>query len=97
MNQDPTKIGRAKVSAGLIAEVVNSFVDPISWKTLVSRRPFLSFSRRIPRTHSTLTVKLRSSSMHPLLQYTLHLQSHLRVSSKCAPRISFDSPFHPPT
>lgn len=36
MNRDPTKIGRAKVSAELIAEVVNGFVDPISWKTLVS-------------------------------------------------------------
>lgn len=36
MDRDPTKIGRARVSAELIAEVVNSFVEPISWKTLVS-------------------------------------------------------------
>lgn len=35
MNRDPAVIGRAKVSAELIAEVVNSFVEPISWKTLV--------------------------------------------------------------
>lgn len=35
MQRDPTIIGRAKVGAELIAEVVNSFVEPISWKTLV--------------------------------------------------------------
>lgn len=37
MNRDPTVVGRAKVGAELIAEVVNGFVEPISWKTLVSR------------------------------------------------------------
>jgi hypothetical protein len=36
MNRDPTIVGRAKVGAELIAEVVNGFVEPISWKTLVS-------------------------------------------------------------
>ena len=37
MNRDPTKVGRARVGAELIAEVVNGFVEPISWKTLASR------------------------------------------------------------
>jgi hypothetical protein len=36
MNRDPTTVGRAKVGAETIAEVVNGFVEPISWKTLVS-------------------------------------------------------------
>ena len=36
MNRDPTVIGRAKVGAELIAEVVNGFVEPITWKTLAS-------------------------------------------------------------
>lgn len=36
MSRDPAVVGRAKVSAELIAEVVNGFVEPISWKTLVS-------------------------------------------------------------
>ena len=36
MNRDPTKVGRARVGAELIAEVVNGFVEPISWKTLAS-------------------------------------------------------------
>ncbi|EJF58786.1 Di-sulfide bridge nucleocytoplasmic transport domain-containing protein [Dichomitus squalens] len=34
MNRDPTKVGRAKVSMEVIGETVNSFVEPISWKTL---------------------------------------------------------------
>lgn len=37
MERDPTKVGRARVGAELIAEVVNGFVEPISWKTLVCR------------------------------------------------------------
>lgn len=36
MNRDPTIVGRAKVGAEMIAEVVNGFVEPISWKALVS-------------------------------------------------------------
>lgn len=35
MNQDPGSIGRAKVAAETFAQVVNSFVEEISWKTLV--------------------------------------------------------------
>lgn len=35
MNRDPAIVGRAKVSAELIAEVVNGFIEPISWKALV--------------------------------------------------------------
>ncbi len=42
MNRDPTKVGRAKVGAELIAEVVNGFVEPISWKTLVRPQAFSS-------------------------------------------------------
>jgi hypothetical protein len=40
MARDPSKVGRARVSAELIAEVVNGFVEPISWKTLVGVMPF---------------------------------------------------------
>ncbi|KIY45703.1 hypothetical protein FISHEDRAFT_48740 [Fistulina hepatica ATCC 64428] len=34
MNRDPTKIGRTRVAAEMLAEVVNAFVEPITWKTL---------------------------------------------------------------
>jgi hypothetical protein len=36
MNQDPDKVGRAKVSAQTMAMIINSFIDPISWKAFVS-------------------------------------------------------------
>lgn len=35
MARDPTVVGRAKVAAEMVGEVVNGFVEPISWKTLV--------------------------------------------------------------
>lgn len=43
MNRDPSKVGRAKVGAELIAEVVNGFVEPISWKTLIFTLTSLGF------------------------------------------------------
>jgi len=36
MNRDPTVIGRIDVVAETFAGVINSFVDPISWKTMVN-------------------------------------------------------------
>ncbi len=35
MNKDPTKVGRARISAHTFAEIFNSFVEPISWKAMV--------------------------------------------------------------
>jgi hypothetical protein len=35
MARDPTIVERTKVGAEFMAEVINSFVEPISWKTLV--------------------------------------------------------------
>ncbi|KAL4065783.1 Di-sulfide bridge nucleocytoplasmic transport domain-containing protein [Scleroderma yunnanense] len=43
MNRDPTIVGRARIGAELIAEVVNGFVEPISWKTLAFSLTSLSF------------------------------------------------------
>lgn len=34
MNRDPRVVGRARVGAETFAGVINSFVDPISWKTM---------------------------------------------------------------
>ena len=34
-NRDPTEVRRAGVVASLIAEVINGFVDPLSWRSLV--------------------------------------------------------------
>lgn len=62
MNRDPTKVGRAKVGAELIAEVVNGFVEPISWKTLVSFRS----------THVRLPPQYQSRIPRYLLYYRCH-------------------------
>ncbi|TFK47950.1 hypothetical protein OE88DRAFT_1738079 [Heliocybe sulcata] len=43
MNRDPSKVGRARVGAELIAEVINGFVEPISWKTLIFVVTSISF------------------------------------------------------
>ncbi|KAJ6573926.1 Di-sulfide bridge nucleocytoplasmic transport domain-containing protein [Mycena vulgaris] len=43
MSRDPTIVGRAKVGAEMIAEVVNGFVEPISWKTLAFTLTSLTF------------------------------------------------------
>jgi hypothetical protein len=37
MNKDHKSIGRARVSAHTFAEIFNSFIEPISWKAMVSR------------------------------------------------------------
>jgi len=41
MNRDPNSVKRARLSAHTFAEILNSFVEPISLKTMVSGHPFL--------------------------------------------------------
>ncbi|KAI5119799.1 hypothetical protein M0805_006596 [Coniferiporia weirii] len=43
MSRDPKVVGRAKVGAEMLAEVVNGFVEPISWKTLLFTLSSLAF------------------------------------------------------
>lgn len=33
--RDPTVVGRARVTAETFAEILNGFVDVVSWKTMV--------------------------------------------------------------
>ena len=35
MNRDPNAVGRARVSASTFAHIINSFIEPISYKTMV--------------------------------------------------------------
>lgn len=39
MQQDPNNVGRARVSAHAFAEIFNSFIEPISYKAMVSLLP----------------------------------------------------------
>lgn len=41
MTRDPTQVGRARVSAETFAEIINSFIEPISYKTMVCLLPTL--------------------------------------------------------
>lgn len=45
MNQDPRNVGRARVSAHTFAEIFNGFIEPISYKAMVS---FLSLLPPFP-------------------------------------------------
>ena len=42
MARDPYKVGRSRLSAGMFAEIFNSFIEPISIKALVSTTTFLA-------------------------------------------------------
>ena len=57
MNRDPMKVGRSRLSAGMFAEIFNSFIEPISLKAIV-RGPFFFVQRPL----SLLTTDNRSSA-----------------------------------
>ena len=39
MNKNPKVVGRARVGAETLAEVINGFTEVISWRTMVSQAP----------------------------------------------------------
>ncbi|WRT69685.1 uncharacterized protein IL334_006675 [Kwoniella shivajii] len=61
MNRDPTMVGRINIIAETFAGVINSFVDPISWKTMSFTLVTLSFL--IILTNSAL-FNLRAKASH---------------------------------
>lgn len=61
MNRDPKVVGRARVGAETFAGVINSFVDPISWKTMGFTLVTLTFL--IILTNSAL-FNLRAKHQH---------------------------------
>ncbi|KAL2832549.1 Di-sulfide bridge nucleocytoplasmic transport domain-containing protein [Aspergillus cavernicola] len=80
MNRDPAKVGRAKVSAQTMAIIINSFIDPISWKailfflatistvTVVSNWSFRSFRSRFNQHdygHPVPSYTRQPSGQHP--------------------------------
>ncbi|KAJ5594681.1 uncharacterized protein N7459_000889 [Penicillium hispanicum] len=90
MNRDPAKVGRAKVSAHTMAIIINSFIDPISWKavliflftistvTVVSNWSFRSFRSRHgqPDYSQHHNYNQQQSHNQPMHAPPLHLQQH---------------------
>lgn len=66
MNQDPSAVGRARVAAETFAQVANSFVEEISWKTLVNMR------RTGKRLHNVLSDSLLSVGLYPNFPGVFH-------------------------
>ena len=50
MARDSRVVGRARIGAGVLAEVVNGFVDGISWKTLVCYTHSFFFQSMVNRS-----------------------------------------------
>jgi len=73
MDRDPSKVGRAKVVAEMIAEVVNGFVEPISWKTLFFTLTSLAFLTAFINTLPSF-FRPKPAPVHP---HPLHHQASL--------------------
>ncbi|KAJ5819543.1 hypothetical protein N7474_005134 [Penicillium riverlandense] len=85
MNRDPAKVGRAKVSAHTMAIIINSFIDPISWKailfflatistvTVVSNWSFRSFRSRFNQQNYSQPAP-NYTQQHPHQNQAMHSQ-----------------------
>ena len=92
MNRDPTVVGRAKVGAELIAEVINGFVEPISWKTLVKKPLDLAshgLSFAMTDIYIDFTGLLDGFHQHPAFPVSIKAPAYLRSSTQSTPAISY--------
>jgi hypothetical protein len=78
MNKDPTKVGRAKVSAHTFAEIFNSFIEPISYKAMVS------YTISLACHLNPIMILIASIDLLPYLRLRLHstFQSRLWLLPK---------------
>ena len=51
MQRDPYKVGRSRLSAGMFAEIVNSFIEPISLKAIVRSSSSAFYLARFMSNH----------------------------------------------
>ncbi|PYH88758.1 putative nuclear envelope protein Brr6 [Aspergillus ellipticus CBS 707.79] len=105
MSRDPAKVGRAKVSAHTMAIIINSFIDPISWKaimfflatistvTIVSNWSFRSFRNRLNQHDYSPSYPRQSSGQHPAIapaQYPYQHNQYGYMGGTQAPATGFD-------
>ncbi|KAF8971592.1 Di-sulfide bridge nucleocytoplasmic transport domain-containing protein [Flammula alnicola] len=97
MNRDPAIVGRAKVGAELIAEVVNGFVEPISWKTLIFTLTSLAFLTVFINT----LLSLYRAKHHPVTQTAHHPAPSFPIAPSATPfpphHLSYLSPAATPS
>lgn len=87
-NRDPILVGRAKVGAELIAEVINGFVEAISWKTLVRKTS--------PDLHTWLNILLQIFTLTSLAFLTVFINTLLSLyRSKHHPITDHPTPHFP--
>ena len=60
MGRDPRRVGRARVSAHTFAEIFNGFVEPISWKAMVSLDVLVFFLFIVPFLRGRFTSQYSS-------------------------------------
>ncbi|KAI0035277.1 Di-sulfide bridge nucleocytoplasmic transport domain-containing protein [Vararia minispora EC-137] len=82
MQRDPRNLERSKIFAQTLADVVNSFVEPISWKTLIFTLLSLAF----------MTLTINSILMFYRARHAPHLPA---PSPAPQPMPSFPTPFAP--
>lgn len=62
-SRDPTVVGRARVTAETFAEILNGFVDVVSWKTMLFS--LLTLSIVVGATNSTLSLfRVQTAARH---------------------------------
>lgn len=68
MTRDPAQVGRARVSAETFAEIINSFIEPISYKTMVYPTTLLlTLSILSLLSHPTKSIDDANIPFHPLV------------------------------
>ncbi|PPQ66767.1 hypothetical protein CVT26_009753 [Gymnopilus dilepis] len=93
MNRDPAVVGRAKVGAELIAEVINGFVEPISWKTLIFTLTSLAFLTVFINT----LLSLYRAKHQPIAEAARHPAPPYALGPSNAPFPSQFGAYLPPT
>ena len=65
-SRDPTVVGRARVTAETFAEILNGFVDVVSWKTMLFS--LLTLSIVVGATNSTLSFfRVQTAARHDMM------------------------------
>ncbi|KAG6831628.1 hypothetical protein H0H92_008705 [Tricholoma furcatifolium] len=97
MNRDPAIVGRARVGAEMIAEVVNGFVEPISWKALAFTLTSLSFLTVFINSLLSLFRARQHAPAAPAPSHPLQAQPTLPYAPHFGPGSGFLTPAPTPS